>query len=86
MNQQSALDSNLISYSYIGPKLVLLTGNIKTARLVCEFDLTTISLVDIENGPIICIGKDFDRQGLVKSISAIRTDPKKPLILKIQLV
>lgn len=86
MSKQSDLNNDLISYSYIGNKSLLLTGNIKKAKFICEFDLMNISIVEIENGPLICIGQDFDRQGQVKSISAIRTDPKKPLILKIQLV
>lgn len=86
MNKRSGLDCDLISYSYIGNKSLILTGNISKAKFICEFDLNCISLVDIENGPVICVGENFDQQGLVKSICAIKTDPEKPLVLKIQLV
>lgn len=69
----------------INGRQFLVEGQIDFARFGFEIDESSISFIDIDNGPFLQVGQDFFGKGRITNLEKISCERKDYLIIKVSI-
>lgn len=76
--------NKLYTFLQISDSEFLIEGKINKAKIRGESEYA-ITSIDLDNGPLIHIGKDFLGRGIVSTIDIIDTEDQDSLIIKVSI-